>query len=31
MDPAQYEQQLEKLLLALAEKSRALQLAGKKQ
>ncbi|HWF86074.1 MAG TPA: C13 family peptidase, partial [Vicinamibacterales bacterium] len=31
MDPAQYEQELEKLLLALAEKSRALQLAGKKQ
>jgi hypothetical protein len=31
MDPARYEQELEKLLLALAEKSRALQLAGKKQ
>jgi hypothetical protein len=31
MDPAQYEQELEKLLLALAEKSRALQQAGKKQ
>lgn len=31
MDPAQYEQELEQLLLALAEKSRALQLAGKKQ
>ena len=31
MDSAQYEQELEKLLLALAEKSRALQLAGKKQ
>jgi hypothetical protein len=32
MEPAQYDQQLEKLLLELAEKSRALQqLAGKKQ
>jgi hypothetical protein len=30
MAPEQYEQALEKLLLALAEKSRALQAAAKK-